>query len=76
MKSPRNLVIRKLSLWRLLVFLRRNPRLTAAQYGRLLGKPYGTISARLYRLWEAGVVRRVAGQGATQDVHKTWRYSL
>lgn len=74
MHSPTPLKVRTLSRRRLLIFVRRNPGLTATQYGRLLNKTYGSISARLYERCSDGDLLRRKGQGATQDKFKSWRY--
>lgn len=76
MHKPKELVIRKLSRSRLLKYIERTSWLTASQYGRLLNKPYGTISATLYKLAKEGVLIRQQETGATQSKNKSWRYCI
>lgn len=63
---------RKLSRARLMIYVKRNPGLTASQIGRLLGKPYGSTSARLYELCQEKVLTRLEMPGALGG--KAWRY--
>jgi len=74
MKPASELKVRRLSTKRLCLYVRRNPGLTASQYGRLLNKPYGTISAALYTICKDSplVLFRKEEQGATGG--KAWRY--
>ena len=74
MNSPRPMKVRVLSAKRLILYVKRNPGLTATQYGRLLNKPFGTISSALYILVRSCKLSRYEGQGATQDKQKSWRY--
>lgn len=76
MYQQKSLLNRRLSKQRLFNYVRRTPYLTASQYGRLLGKPYGTISAALYKLSKEGVLRRFKGQPATADKGESWRYRI
>jgi hypothetical protein len=72
MYDQKSLKNRKLTRARLINYVRRNPGLTASQFGRLLGKPYGSISARLYELCEEGALARYESHGAIAG--KAWRY--
>lgn len=64
---------RPISSYRRIKYVTLNPGLTASQYGRLLGEPYGTSSAALYKLVGKGILKRCEAKGALgQKI--AWRY--
>ena len=73
MNGPKPLKNKILSTARLIKYVCHTPGLTASQLGRLLNKPYGTISSHLYHLSKNGKLARKVGFSAT--THNTaWRY--
>lgn len=65
---------------KILIYIRRNPGLTAHQLYRLV-RPYNkvrrgqtTMGSKLYKLVKKGLLTRVQGGHATSDKLKAWRY--
>lgn len=57
-------------------YIHFNPNLTASQYGRLWGEPYGTTNTALYKLCKEGRLFRFKSHSAGGTPNTTWRYTM